>query len=231
MIQIEARAWPLVEVVDPSMTRGLYVCYFQMDPRTDRWYLTWACHIHDAPISVMVEQLKRERRFIRDRDPELCIMDAKGGRHRVDKERDEDWFMRFRQFGLDYVPNDEPTTLEEVDEWLKLVWDPILEKAVPKLSITERVANIHRGPLWGLQRFQWDPFMTQKEFLQQPGKDWVDCIKYFCNQRSINRGRLRKRGADQRDRATKRHSKLAASYGFGGAQSPRRRLFSLPTYR
>jgi hypothetical protein len=113
MMNLDARQWPLVESCDPSMTRGLYVTWAQKDPRTDRWYVVWAAHIEDAAISVMAEQVKRERRFI-GKEPDLAIMDAKGGRARVDKERDEDWFVRFRQLGLDYVPNDEPAPLEAI---------------------------------------------------------------------------------------------------------------------
>jgi len=238
-VNIDARQWPLVEVVDPSMTRGLYVCWMQMDPRTERWYVTWASHVEDAPLSVMAEQVKRERRFI-GKEPELAVMDAKGGRHRIDKERDEDWFTRFRQLGLDYVPNDEPSTLEELDEWLKLTWDPVLEKMVAKLSITERVAAIEMGPLWGLQRFQWNPIeMSAKQLLGQPGKDWVDCLKYFVNQRQVNRARLRRDRAGGKARSHRRHAQLAASYGFGKSQDGRQNqggggrthIWSPPSYR
>jgi len=233
MIDINARKWPLVESCDPSYTRGLYITWYQMDPRTSRWFMTWASHIHDAPVSVMAELIKKERRFI-GKEPELGIMDAKGGRQRIDKERDEDWFMRFRQLGIDYTPNDEPSTLEEVDEWLKLTWDPVVEKMIPKLSITERVADIQMGPLWALQRFQWDPLgMTQKELMGQPGKDWVDTIKYFVNQRSVNRMRLARDRAKARGRAQERHARLAGSYGFGRVptQNGRRQLWNPPTYR
>jgi len=216
----EHRTWPLVEVVDPSTTRGLYVIWFQCDKRTDRWYMVHAAHVESGPISVMVQSIKAERRFV-GREPDLAIMDAKGGAQKVDMEKAEDWFMRFRQLGLDYVPNDEPATLEELDEWLKPVWDPVLQKAVPKLMICERVAAMEQGPLWALQRFQWDPLMTHKALYCQPGKDFVDCMKYLCNQKSVNR--LRKSGDARRVRVKvrQRHAKLVASYGFGG--SPRSR--------
>jgi hypothetical protein len=194
--------------------------------------MTWAKHIEDAPISVMAEHVKNERRFI-GKEPELAIMDAKGGRHRVDKERDEDWFARFRDLGLDYVPNDEPSTLEEVDEWLKLTWDPVVERMIAKLSITERVADIPQGPLWAFQRFQWDPIgMSQRELMSQPGKDWIDCVKYFVNQRAVNRVRLARDRDQARQRAQKRHVRLAASYGFGRSQQgSRRHVWNPPTYR
>ena len=229
---MEARKWPLVETCDPSTTRGLYIVWCQMDPRTSRWYMTWASHIDDGPISMMAEQVKRERRFI-GKEPDLAIMDSKGGHQRIDKERDEDWFMRFRAHGLDYTPNDEPSTLEEVDEWLKLTWDRVVEKMVPKHSITERVANIHQGPLWGLQRFQWDPIgMTERELMSQPGKDWIDCIKYFVNQKAVNRVRRSREREDARRKAASRHTRLAASYGFGRPSSTRRQfIWSPPTYR
>lgn len=230
----DARQWPLVEVCDPSTTRGLYVCWFQMDPRTSRWYLSWASHIPDGPISTMVEQVKQERRFIRPNPPDICIMDAKGGGFRIDKERDEDWFQRFRAHGLDYTPNDEPSPLEELDEWFRLTFDPVLGKAVPRLMICERVAAIPHGPLWALQRFRYDPIgMSHKEFLQQPGKDWVDCCKYLVNQRSINRKRLSKDREAARGRSLARHQKLANSYGFGKRTSvaTRQRLMRLPSYR
>lgn len=235
-MNLDARAWPLAEVVDPSMTRGLYVVWFQMDPRTDRWYITWANHVEDAPLSVMAEAVKRERRFI-GKDPEVAVMDAKGGRARVDKERDEDWFTRFRQLGLDYTPNDEPASLEELDEWLKLTYDPVLEKMVSRLSITQRVADIPQGPLWALQRFQWNPIeMSAKQLLGQPGKDFVDCLKYFCNQRSINRGRLARDRGKGGYRSRQRQQKLAESYGFGrsagGSPPPSRgHVWSPPSYR
>src|SRR5262245_52815374 len=137
----EARTWPLVEVVDPSMTRGLYIGWFQRDMRTDRWYWVHARHIESGPVSTMAHQVHAERKFI-GKTPELAIMDAKGGRHRVDIEANEDWFQRFRKFGLDYVPNDEPATLEELDEWLKPRFDPVLGKSLPKLMICERVAQM-----------------------------------------------------------------------------------------
>ena len=224
----EARKWVLVEVCDPSVTRGLYICWFQMDPRTGRWFLSWAAHIPDGPISTMAEMVKQERRFIRPGAPEVCIMDAKGGAFRIDKERDENWFDRFRAYGLDYVPNDEPSPLEELDEWFKLTWDPVLGKPLPRLMICERVAAIPHGPLWALQRFRYDPIgMSHKAFLQQPGKDWIDTMKYFVNQRSINRKRLSKDREAARGRSRLRHTKLAQSYGFGA----RPRIMRLPSYR
>ena len=230
----DARKWPIVEVVDPSMTRGLYVIWFQMDPRTERWFMSHAAHIEDAAVSVMCEGVKRERRFV-GRDPDIAIMDAKGGAHIVDKERNESWFMRFRSHGLDYEPNDEPAGLEELDEWLRPVWDPVLEKTIPRLSICERVAQIPQGPLWAFQRFQWDPMMSKKELYEQPGKDWVDCAKYFVNQKSVNRTRLRREAGRGKAKARERHQRLAASYGFGTssqAHKPSRRQFwSPPTYR
>jgi hypothetical protein len=229
----ETRKWPLVEVTDPSMTRGLYTTWYQLDARTDRWFMVHAAHIEDAPVSVMAEGIKRERRFI-GKEPDIAIMDAKGGAHTVDKERDETWFTRFRSLGLDYEPNDEPATFEEMDEWLRPVWDPVLEKAVPKLSICERVANMERGPLWALQRFQWDPMMTKRQLLEQPGKDWVDTIKYFVNQRSVNRARLRRDRERGKRLSQKRHQKLATSYAFGMARpkaTARKHLWNLPSYR
>ena len=169
--------------------------------------MVWANHVEDAAVSVMAECVKRERRFI-GKEPELCIMDAKGGRFRIDKERDEDWFVRFRQLGLDYVPNDEPAPLEELDEWLRPVWDPVLEQMVSRLMITERVAELPQGPMWALQRFQWNPVeMSTRQLLGQPGKDYVDCVKYFVNQKSINRGRsLRDRKMPRAGRAKDRAS-------------------------
>jgi hypothetical protein len=217
------------------MTRGLYVCWFQRDVRTERWYVVWAAHIEDAAVSVMAECVKRERRFI-GKEPELAIMDAKGGRAKVDKERDEDWFMRFRQLGLDYVPNDEPAPLEELDEWLRPTWDPVLEQMVSKLMITERVADLPQGPLWALQRFQWNPLnMSAKQLLGQPGKDYVDCLRYFVNQRSINRGRSLRGRNGARTRSQQRQARLAESYGFGsGGHQPashRPRIWAPPSYR
>ena len=236
-MNLDARKWPLVEVVDPSTTRGLYVCWFQRDIRTDRWYLTWATHVEDAPISVMAEVVKRERRFV-GREPDMAIMDAKGGQHRIDKERDENWFQRFRYHGLDYVPNDEPSTLEELDEWLRLTWDPVLEKMVSKLTITQRVADLHQGPLWALQRFQWDPMsMSAKQLLGQPGKDYVDCLKYFANQRAINRGLSSRDRNGAKRRAQSRQAKMAESYGFGKSADQRRQashrpqIWAPPSYR
>ena len=237
MMNLDARQWPLVESCDPSMTRGLYVTWMQKDPRTERWYVVWASHIEDAAVSVMAEQVKRERRFI-GKEPDLAIMDAKGGRARVDKERDEDWFIRFRQLGLDYVPNDEPAPLEELDEWLRPVWDPVLEKMVSKLMITQRVADLPRGPLWALQRFQWDPLsMSTKQLLGQPGKDYVDTLKYFVNQRAINRGRLARGRTGAKRRSQERQAKLAQSYGFGRSENASRgdslrpRIWAPPSYR
>jgi len=236
-MNLDARSWPLVEVVDPSMTRGLYVIWFQKDPRTERWYMVWANHVEDAAVSVMAECVKRERRFI-GKEPELCIMDAKGGRFRIDKERDEDWFVRFRQLGLDYVPNDEPAPLEELDEWLRPVWDPVLEKMVSKLMITQRVADLPRGPLWALQRFQWNPVeMSTRQLLGQPGKDYVDCVKYFVNQKSINRGRSLRDRKGAASRSRQRQSRLAESYGLGRSENGSRpgshhpRIWAPPSYR
>ena len=183
--------------------------------------MVWANHVEDAAVSVMAECVKRERRFI-GKEPELCIMDAKGGRFRIDKERDEDWFVRFRQLGLDYVPNDEPAPLEELDEWLRPVWDPVLEQMVSRLMITERVAELPQGPMWALQRFQWNPVeMSTRQLLGQPGKDYVDCVKYFVNQKSINRGRsLRDRKMPRAGRAKDRASS-PRSYGLGRSEHGR----------
>jgi len=237
MMNLDARQWPLVESCDPSMTRGLYVTWAQKDPRTDRWYVVWAAHIEDAAVSVMAEQVKRERRFI-GKEPDLAIMDAKGGRARVDKERDEDWFVRFRHLGLYYVPNDEPAPLEELDEWLRPVWDPVLEKMVSKLMFTERVADLPRGPLWALNRFQWDPLsMSAKQLLGQPGKDFVDTLKYIVNQKAINRGLSSRDRNGAKRRAQSRQAKMAESYGFGKSADQRRpashrpQIWAPPSYR
>jgi hypothetical protein len=38
---------------------------------------------------------------------------------------------------------------------------------------------MQEGPLWGLQRFQWNPLATYRETYGQKGKDWIDTLRYL----------------------------------------------------
>lgn len=174
---LDARSWPVVESIDPSDTRGLHVAWFAIDPASFAICVHAKLIPHGA-FSEMARGIQLERGYLPN-PPVLGIMDSRGGRHTINLEAREDWFGGFARNGLHYVPSVE-ADLARVHEWLRPLYHPLLDKVVPRLRFTERVADMERGPAWALESFTWD--RSQSEYAQrhQKPKDWIDVIRYFC---------------------------------------------------
>ena len=179
--------WPLVEVNDPSMKRGLFVCWFVVDPE-DYWYCIQAKVIADGAFDEMHQRLQKWRDVL-GRMPEVYIMDQRGGAHEINKDLRTTWFDEFRKRGTYYEPSQE-VPMQTLHGWLRPKWDPKKEKFLPKLRMTSRVAREERGPLWGFRRFQWNPNESKKRQYNQPGKDWVDDFRYLAGHRGLTFLRL-----------------------------------------
>lgn len=172
----DPKRWPLVEVTDPSVKRGIFTVWAVCDP-TDHWFVVRAARIPDASFVEMADNIKAERGYL-GRAPQVAIMDQRGGQWVANKDLELTWFQRFAELGLHYLPSQD-TPMQALHEWLRPVWDPQTDKAVPKLRICQSVADMKEGPLWGLMRFVWDPVQTKQWQYRQAGKDWVDCLRYL----------------------------------------------------
>lgn len=173
------RTWPVVEVVDPSTTRGLYIIWAVIRP-DERLTVVQAAIVPDDAFSIMAKGIHQWRGYL-GRQPVKAIMDCRGGGQIIDKETQETWFDRFRRFGLHYELSVE-TPMADLHEALRVVWDPESGEARPRMTFTESVARMERGPMWALERFIWTPDRkraTTAEY-KQVGKDWVDCLRYLA---------------------------------------------------
>jgi hypothetical protein len=177
-------SWPIVEVCDPSGRRGLHIIWATVDP-DDYWYIVWAAKVPPGAFSEMAKTVKAERRML-PHEPDLAIMDARGGAFQVDMETRETFFDRFRQFGLMYTPSIQQSETLDADiailrDWLAPKYNPVKDAAVPKLRFTRAVANMKEGPLWAIQSFIWDPHSQTKAWhYKQKSKDFVDCLRYLA---------------------------------------------------
>ena len=184
--------WPLVEVVDPAQARGLHMIWATCDP-DDYWYVIHAAQVENDAFSRMCREIKRQRAQL-GRTPDLAIMDARGGAHTINLEKQQTWFDAFREHGIDYVPSTE-TPLQTLHDWMRPAWNPVKsEKEIPKLRLTKMVADMEKGPMWAFRRFVWSPTASDKKQYSQPGKDWIDCIRYLAGYDGMKYARLTRSG-------------------------------------
>jgi len=206
--------WPVVEVVDPSMKRGLTTIWATVDPE-DFWYVIQAKVIPDDSFSAMNRDLQKWRDVL-GRQPDYFLMDQRGGAAITSKEKKQTWFDEFRVAGTTYQPSRE-VPMQTLHGWLKLEWMPRKEKFLPKLRLTQRVANEKDGPLHALQRFVWDERLMSKGRLQrQKSKDFVDCLRYLAGQPGMRFQRL----SQKRNGAGLQGARIAQSY----SQNPSRKI-------
>jgi len=187
------RSWPIVEVVDPAAKRGLTVIWAAVSP-TDEWYVFHAAQIPNDGFAMMCRELKKIRATF-PRQPDLCIMDARGGAHTANLEARTTWFDMFRDYGLSYQPSVE-SPLQKLHDWLRLEWrDEKSGKGVrkPKLRFLQTVTEQKKGPWWALQRFIWSPQASQKRW-SAPEKDYCDCLRYLANHPQASWARLSRQG-------------------------------------
>lgn len=203
--------WPVVEVVDPAMKRGLYVMWFACDP-DDQWFCIRAVHIDgDLGFAGMAAQIDSHRLAI-GKQPDYAMMDARGGMHLANVDTRETWFDLFRRQKLVYEPAPaEMDQIATVHDWLKPQWKPE-GFSVPRLRFVRKIAAVERGPIWGIKRFVWDPEQKKRRY-DQPGKDWIDCMAYLTvavTKRNLTYARYES-GADRGSRT----SRLAETYASG----------------
>ena len=178
-IDVRRWGWPVVEIVDPAMKRPLHCGWFTVDP-DENWYWFHAAQVPNDGFSRMVRDIQAHRRFV-GRQPDLAIMDRRGGKHRIDADLKQDWFEKFRRAGIDYRESVD-THVQTLHDWLRPSYNPSAEqKEVPKLRICRSVAEMQKGPLWAFRRFVWvaDPSKRDRKFYEQTGKDWVDLAMYL----------------------------------------------------
>jgi hypothetical protein len=187
---IDAKRWPCVEVCDPSTKRGMYLIWAVFSP-DDRVFVVRAKHVPDASFDVMSDGIKAERTHL-PRQPALAIMDQRGGQFVSNRDLEKTFFDEFHERGLHYEPSVD-TPMQKLHDWLRPVWRPDLEKALPKLMLTEPVANMADGPLTALGRFIWDPTATKAWQYKQKSKDWVDCLRYLSGYPGLTYQRLQGR--------------------------------------
>jgi len=232
--------WPVVEVVDPSMKRGLYVKWYVCTPE-DRWVNYHAAHIPDGSFAFYARQIAAHRdRF--QRQPDVMLMDPRGGRHTVNHDTKDDWFARFKQVGLKYHPAPAPTGQDNttgvaiLHGWLQPEFDPsVTDRPLPRITFCRRLASIQEGPIWAYRRFVWNPLDSAKRQYNQAGKDWIDLDMYLAMWVERYKMTFQKLGARFADPEPRRAS-LAESYASSPASpsarsSPwaRRRQTSLAT--
>lgn len=185
---------PIFEVVDPSITRGLYVIWATADVN-DLFTIVHAAHIPDVSFAEMCARMRQERSYL-PHAPDLAIMDSRGGGMRINMEERETWFDSFRRYGFSYKKAGGKVPWESLHDWLRCQWEDRDGNKVPKLRMTRSVANMDKGPMWGLKRFTWDPTAPYRESYGQPGKDWLDCMRYLAgDQPTPTYERYRHKGA------------------------------------
>lgn len=190
-------SFPIVEVVDPSGKRGLHVIWACVDPN-EYWYVCQARKIPFGAFSEMARGIKSERNFLPS-EPKIAIMDQRGGAACVDMETGETWFDRFGFMGLHYEQSTQGTAkidmgLADLHEWLRPVWNPGLDKAIPKLRFCASVARMKEGPVWALRNFLWDESKPKAWHYRQAAKDWIDCLRYLATYPNLTYKRLAGRG-------------------------------------
>lgn len=182
--------WPVVMVADPSYKRGLWCGWFTVAP-DDKAYWVHAAHIENSSIPIMCRELRKHDAML-PRLPKKRIMDSRGGAHEINKDKQEDWFKRFKKEGFDFEPS-RTAPMNILHSWLKGEprWeDGELKQDVPRLRLFRTVAEMDRGPLWAFRRFLWNPEDSIKKQYNQPGKDWVDLAHYLAAAQGLTWQRL-----------------------------------------
>ena len=192
------RSWPIVEVVDPAAKRGLTVIWAAVSP-TEEWYVFRAAQIPNDGFKAMCQQIKRIRSTF-SRQPDLCIMDARGGAQAANLEAQQTWFQLFADYGLQYEPSVE-SPLQQLHDWMRPQWPEhgsAAGKGVkkPKLRLLESVTEMKKGPWWSLQRFVWSPQASQKRWAA-PEKDFIDCLRYLAGHPKASWKRLSRMGENR----------------------------------
>ena len=213
--------WPIIEVCDPAAARGLCVLWATVSPDEDIYVIEQA-YIPNDGFDAMVGELKRFRRGM-GREPDLAILDVRGGNQLANQVNKSTWFDLFRERGIMYQPT-EQSHLGQLHDEVRLQWDPAMPDAAarPRLRMTEAVSKLPKGPLWAMSRFMWSSKPT-KRMREQPAKDVVDCLRYLAGypRRSFAELTRRRSGADQPG--------IAATYRPTSATSPLRRRSAGPT--
>lgn len=210
------RAWPIVEIVDPAMKRPLHAMWFAVDP-DEYWYCVHAALIPNDGFRRMVMDIQKHRGFV-GRQPDVAIMDQRGGQHRVDIDRQMDWFQKFHEAGIRYERSTDGH-VQSLHDWLRPQFDPVKgERLVPKLRFFRHVADMDQGPIWGFRRFVWSPTDSTRKQYEQKGKDWVDCAMY------LRLANLTHRRLSAREDGLESRSGLAATYSSNrDSPKPQRR--------
>ena len=213
--------WPLIEVCDPAAARGLCVLWATVSPDEDIYVIEQA-YIPNEGFDAMVGELRRYRRSL-GREPDLAILDVRGGNQLANQITKATWFDLFRDRGVSYQPTEQSHVGQLHDE-VKLKWDPATPDADarPRLRMTQSVSELKKGPLWAMSRFMWSSKPT-KRMREQPAKDVVDCLRYLAGypRRSFAELTRRQSGADQPG--------IAATYRPTSQASPLRRRSAGPT--
>lgn len=180
--------WPVVEIIDPSATRGIWLGHFLCDP-TDHWTQITAEHIADAPLGRMCDQIKytRERRL--SSTPVVALCDQRFGPHIANQEEKKTWFEKFEENGLRYEPTVNGIH-EALKDWLQVPLNQRGEPMRPKLTMTRRVAQLDKGPLWATERFRYEPDQSYAQRYKQAGKDWIDLWLYLVSHPGLTFERL-----------------------------------------
>lgn len=189
-MMIEAKRWPVVEVCDPSAKRGMYLIWAAFSP-DDFVYVVHAKHVPDGSFDIMSQGIKAERSSL-PRPPVIAVMDQRGGQFVSNRDLQKTFFDEFHERGLHYEPSAE-VPMQTLHDWMRPIWRPDVEKAIPKLRICQSVANMKDGPVTALQRFIWDPTQTKAWQYKQKSKDWVDCLRYLAGHPGLNYQRLQGR--------------------------------------
>ena len=175
-------AWPIIEVIDPSMKRGIWCGWFVFKPDdTVDWFKAEV--VPDGPLSYMSRSIHRFRAMLPSQ-PVMAICDQRGGAFVANKEEQRNWFEEFRRNGLIYVKSVEALH-ETLHDWLRPV-----PGGRPKLCLTKRVCSKKEGPIWACQRYRLNPLDSAKKRYGQKGKDWIDLMRYLAGHPGLSHRRL-----------------------------------------
>lgn len=175
---------PIVEVIDPSLKRGIWCGWFAFKPdNTVDWFQ--ATVIPHGPLSLMCGGIHRMRAQLPSK-PVIEICDQRGLKFNSDSEAQKNWMQSFAENGLRYTKSlDVP--MPKLHDWLAV---PHGENTRPKLALTRRVASMREGPLWACARFRWNPLDSHKKLYGQKGKDWIDLMRYLSGHPGLSYARL-----------------------------------------
>lgn len=205
-IVVNPRSYPIVEVIDPSGKRGIFCIWAAISPgyeaiddigsrmQCDYVTIVHARQIPENAFSFMAKDIRRERHYL-PHEPELAIMDQRGGAASLTQETEDTWFDGFRKCGLFYQKSTQTADVRPADaavlhDWLRPNWNPVLQKFIPRLTFTASVARIKEGPLWAVKSFLWDAEKSRAWHYKQTAKDYVDCLRYLVTYPGLTYKRL-----------------------------------------